>query len=61
MTRAKQDEIRGDGAGKYTCNDYRQEMILAALQRQLQQPNLGEERRRRLLREIERLEAEMGL
>jgi len=45
---------------KYTCNDYRQEMILAALQRQLQQAS-SEDERRRLLQEVRRMEREMGL
>ncbi len=47
-------------AKKYTCNEYRQEMILAALQRQLQQA-ATENERRRLLEEIRRLEEEMGM
>ena len=45
----------------YTCNEYREEMILAALQRRLQREPLSEEERDRLLQEIEALEQRMGL
>ncbi|MFN2353674.1 MAG: hypothetical protein ABR512_03990 [Desulfopila sp.] len=45
----------------YTCNEYREEMILAALQRRLQREPLSEEERDRLLQEIEVLEQRMGL
>ena len=46
---------------QYTCNDYRDEMILAGLQKRLNQPDLSEEERCRLLCEIEELEQKMGL
>ena len=46
---------------RYTCNDYRQEMILAGLQRQLADPNLSRSQREVLEKEIRRLEIEMGL
>ena len=42
--------------GKYTCNDYREEMILLGLKRRLYQQNLGEEERKEILREIENIE-----
>ena len=44
----------------YTCNEYREEMILLALRRRLQQPDLAEEERARLTGEIARLEKEFG-
>lgn len=44
----------------YTCNEYREEMILLALRRRLQQPDLAEEERTRLLGEVARLEKEFG-
>jgi hypothetical protein len=47
--------------GKYTCNDYREEMILAGLRKRLQQENLTESERLGLLQEIEVLEEKMGL
>jgi len=46
---------------KYTCNEYREEMILAALQRQLANPNLSPEIKRQLITDIEKLEIAMGL
>lgn len=48
-------------SGAYTCQDYRQEMILLALQHKLQQPGLIEEEKRRLIEEISRLEEILGL
>jgi len=46
---------------RYTCNEYREEMILAALQRSLQRPDLSTEERHQIEEEIERLEKSMGL
>jgi chorismate mutase len=46
---------------KYTCNEYREEMILAALQRQLASPDLSPETKEQLLTDIEKLEIAMGL
>ncbi len=45
----------------YTCNEYREEMILVGLQRSLQQPNLSPEERKRIETEIRKLEKAMGL
>ena len=45
----------------YTCNEYREEMILAALQKRLQQDNLSEQEREKLLQDIAELEKKMGL
>jgi len=45
----------------YTCTEYRQEMILLALQRKLALPDLPEEERRRLVEEITRMERELGM
>ena len=45
----------------YTCSDYRQEMILAGLRRQLAQSNLGEAEKKRLEEQIRRVESEMGM
>jgi len=49
------------GKNNYTCNEYREEMILASLQRRLQQADLSDEERARLLREIAELEERMGM
>ena len=46
----------------YTCNDYRAEMILLGLQRQIiTQPDLTSEEKEALLRRIEEMEKEMGM
>lgn len=45
----------------YTCTEYRQEMLLLALQRRLSRENLTEAERRDLEEKIRRLEAEMGM
>ncbi len=44
----------------YTCNDYRQEMVLLALRKRLHRPDLAEEERERLVNEVARLEKEIG-
>ncbi|MGD9366460.1 MAG: hypothetical protein PVH87_12230 [Desulfobacteraceae bacterium] len=46
---------------RYTCNDYRQEMMLAGLRKQLAEAQLSKSRKERLEKEIKRLEADMGL
>ena len=45
----------------YTCNEYREEMILLALQKRLQQTNLSDLERQEILGEIARLEKIVGL
>ncbi|MCG8564665.1 MAG: hypothetical protein MI747_06245 [Desulfobacterales bacterium] len=47
--------------GNYTCNDYREEMILLGLQRRLANPDLSPEEREKILQEIARVEEQMGL
>jgi hypothetical protein len=46
---------------RYTCTDYRKEMMLAGLRKQLADPDLGPEQKQRLEVEIKRLETEIGL
>jgi hypothetical protein len=46
---------------RYTCNEYREEMILAGLQRSLQRDGLSREERERIEQEIRALEKAMGL
>lgn len=46
---------------RYTCSDYRQEMILAGLRRQLAQTDLTPEEKERLEEQVRRLETEMGM
>ena len=47
--------------GKYTCTEYREEMILLGLKRRLADPDLPETEKRRLLERISQLEQEMGM
>ena len=46
---------------EYTCNDYRAEMILLGLKRQLENKDLSEEERKDILAKIAELEMAMGL
>lgn len=46
---------------QYTCNDYREEMILLALRQKLQQPGLSGAERAKLEEEIAHLEKAIGL
>jgi hypothetical protein len=45
---------------QYTCNDYREEMILLALRQRLQRPELSDEDKAKLTEEIDRLEKAIG-
>ncbi len=47
--------------GKYTCNDYREEMILVGLQKRLALSDLTSEERKTLLQEIAEVEKQMGI
>jgi len=44
----------------YTCNEYREEMILLALLRRLKDPDLSEEERVKITEEIACLEKKIG-
>lgn len=48
-------------ASPYTCNEYREEMILLTLRRKLQNDDLDENERNCLCEEIARLEKHMGM
>jgi len=45
----------------YTCQDYREEMILLGLKKQLRDKRLSSDERNRLLAEISRLEKLIGM
>lgn len=45
----------------YTCNDYRQEMILLALQRKLAEEDLSEPEKAAIQEEIRWVEKQMGM
>ena len=47
--------------GKYTCTEYRQEMILLGLKRQLENPMLPEAQRVDVAEKIRELERQMGM
>lgn len=47
--------------GKYTCTEYRQEMMLLGLQRQLTDPALTPAQREALVKKIQELERQMGM
>ena len=46
---------------KYTCDDYRKEMMLLALRKRLQQKDLSEEEKDRIVEEIKKMEEETNL
>ncbi len=54
------EELKTD-AQNYTCSEYREEMILLGLQRQLAATDLSTEKKEGLLKEIARVEMQMGL
>jgi hypothetical protein len=45
----------------YTCSDYRLEMMLLGLRRRLHEEDLSEEEKDRLLKEIQKIEADMEI
>ena len=46
---------------KYTCTDYRTEMILVSLRQRLKQEDLNDDEKREILLQIEEIEAAMEL
>jgi hypothetical protein len=48
-------------ADKYTCTEYRQEMILLGLMRQLEAPGLPEAQRIHIAEKINELKRQMGM
>jgi hypothetical protein len=46
---------------KYTCTDYRTEMILLGLKRRLELEDLSAEEKEEILKQIKKIEAAMGL
>jgi hypothetical protein len=47
--------------GKYTCNEYRQEMMLLGLKRRLEDPEMSEAEKKRLYEKVCQLERQMGM
>jgi hypothetical protein len=52
---------KNDSGPRYTCLEYREEMILLGLQKRLSSGNLTSEEKESLLKEIKRVEEEMGI
>jgi hypothetical protein len=50
-----------DRTHRYTCNEYRQEMILISLRRRLQQDDLSENEKDDLRHKIHQLEMDMDM
>ncbi len=48
-------------ASKYTCNEYREEMILLGLQRRLASDGLSCKEKENIKEEIARIEKQMGI
>ena len=46
---------------KYTCHEYREEMLLLGLRRRLEDPSLAEAEREEIIEEIKKLESAMGM
>jgi len=57
----KENVKKNNATPKYTCNEYREEMILLGLQKRLSSGNLTPEEKESLLKEIQRVEEEMGI
>ena len=51
----------GNNTGNYTCNEYREEMMLLGLKKRLGLGNLSEEEKLALEEDIKRLESLMGM
>ncbi len=50
-----------DISRKYTCNEYREEMILLGLQKRLSSEKLSPKEKENLLMEITKVEKQMGI
>jgi len=46
---------------RYTCTDYRLEMVLLSLQRRLAKGDLSEAEKKEIKQQIQRLETQMGM
>jgi len=47
--------------GKYTCKDYREEMILLGLKRSLTNVKLTDKEKNRIIKDIKNLESKIGM
>ncbi|MDM8537291.1 hypothetical protein QUF70_11090 [Desulfobacterales bacterium HSG17] len=46
---------------KYTCAEYREEMMLIGLRKQLNQEGISDEKKKKLIKQIKKLESEMDM
>ncbi len=46
---------------KYTCADYREEMLLISLKNRLSRQDISENEKRKIIEKIKKLEKKMGL
>ncbi len=53
--------IKPNKKGKYTCNEYREEMILLGLRKRLFAKGLTPEEKESILKEIAKVEKQMGI
>ena len=56
----KSPKTQTSSSSKYTCNEYREEMILLALRQKLRNPDLSRKDKDKLEKEIIELEAKIG-
>jgi hypothetical protein len=61
LSRGNQSGKAGRPTMKYTCTEYREEMTLLALRKQLGQNGLSDEEKKRISDEIKKLEAKMDM
>ena len=52
---------QNNGTSRYTCNEYREEMVLLGLQRRLTAHGLTDSEKEAIRAEIARVEKQMGL
>jgi len=52
---------KSNTGGQYTCNEYREEMILLGLQKRLSSKGLTRKEKESLLKEIAQVEKRMGI
>jgi hypothetical protein len=52
---------KAEAGGKYTCNEYREEMILLGLQKRLSSPGITNEEKEVIKKEIAMVEKQIGM
>ncbi|MBC8441903.1 MAG: hypothetical protein H8D87_19725 [Deltaproteobacteria bacterium] len=52
---------KSNKGGQYTCNEYREEMILLGLQKRLSSKGLTQKEKESLLKDIAKVEKQMGI